>query len=322
MGIPSGAGIADRGFALAALAIAAVGLLLRLHRIGEPELWLDEAVSYGVATGPDLVGQLLAEGNGPVYHLLLRAWTTVADTSEAALRAPSALAGAGMVAAVAWLGRALFGRGVGLWSAALAALAPLHVHYSQEVRAYALMTGLVALGHLAAWRAIERDTWPRWTALGVVAAAAVLAHYLAALSLLAGAPFAFVWGTRRQRRRYALTLAAAGLVVAVWIAASAPHAGPNAAAAFSAAWLGEVWQGLPRVWPCRRASSCWGSAARRDGSRPGCGASRCWRFPPWRAGAWWRSSPPWGWRRRCRGARRASAPAPSTGRRPISSGAC
>ena len=43
----------DRKFLLTATAIVVVALLLRIYRIGEQELWLDEAFSFHIATMPN-----------------------------------------------------------------------------------------------------------------------------------------------------------------------------------------------------------------------------------------------------------------------------
>jgi len=56
------------------------------------------------------------------------------DRSEAALRSLSLLAGLISIYLLYLLGRALLGAGVGLISAALLALSPFALYYSQEAR--------------------------------------------------------------------------------------------------------------------------------------------------------------------------------------------
>src|SRR5262249_20178175 len=84
-----------------ALLLFALGLALRLYRLGAQSLWLDEGSTWSEVTGRTGKGwlALLAElfskdAAYPLYHVLLKAWVAVVGDSEWALRFPSALAGA------------------------------------------------------------------------------------------------------------------------------------------------------------------------------------------------------------------------------------
>jgi uncharacterized membrane protein len=120
------------------------------------ELWLDEAFSFYRATvpgglRPDVVGDV----SPPFYYCLLRGWIPFVGTSEGALRLFSAICGTLFVLAAIWAGCELFTRSVGVWSGGVAALAPLHIYYSQEARTYALLTLLIMLVIILLWRALR-----------------------------------------------------------------------------------------------------------------------------------------------------------------------
>ena len=63
-----------------------VALLLRLHRIGAEELWLDEAFSFHDVTVAGWLDALRFKDVPPLYPLLLRGWMGLAGDSEFALR--------------------------------------------------------------------------------------------------------------------------------------------------------------------------------------------------------------------------------------------
>lgn len=59
-----------------------IAFLLRVYRIGEQELWLDEASSFQIATTQSWFGSLLTDNNPPLYYLLLRAWMRSLDRAK------------------------------------------------------------------------------------------------------------------------------------------------------------------------------------------------------------------------------------------------
>src|SRR6185295_20181805 len=78
-----------------ASAIVIMAFLLRVFRIGEQELWIDEAFSFHMATVPTgLWAALRLENSPPLYYLLQRAWVSFAGVTETAIRLPSACFGA------------------------------------------------------------------------------------------------------------------------------------------------------------------------------------------------------------------------------------
>ena len=131
--------------ALGLIVLLAAGL--RFYRIDAQSLWYDEGNSARIA---ERSIQLILEGaagdiHPPLYYLLLSLWRSVFGASETALRSLSAVSGIGLVALAWGLGRRLFGIRAGLAAAALLAVSPFAVYYSQEARMYALLALWAAL---------------------------------------------------------------------------------------------------------------------------------------------------------------------------------
>lgn len=129
--------------------VLATALGLRLHRLGEESLWIDEAITYARATkAPDaLIHDTLRRKHIPTYFLLMHHWLAVGD-SEFALRLPSAVFSTGTCGVTYAIGAVAGGPVAGLVAGLLLAIAPAQLHYAQEARMYALLTLLSALSLL------------------------------------------------------------------------------------------------------------------------------------------------------------------------------
>jgi 4-amino-4-deoxy-L-arabinose transferase-like glycosyltransferase len=238
--------VRDRCFFVAAAAIVAVAAGLRFYRLGFQELWMDEGVSFGMATVEDFRAALRREYNPPIYYLLQRLWLLPFGESEAALRSLSAVFGTVFVAAIVWGGRVFLGPAVGLWSGALAAIAPLHIYYSQEARPYALLSLAIVLITITLWRAVQVGSWARWLAFSSCTLLALSTHYFAIL-VLAPAGLLVLLGPaalrgNRQWRRYAVASVLGLAPWLLWLAWSLllnphPRAGHD--------WIQRVWENLP-----------------------------------------------------------------------------
>ena len=157
------------------------------------------------------------------------AWVGLFGSSEIAVRALSALAGTILVLVIFLLGRRLFGEGVGLIAAFLAALSPFQVYYSQEARMYMFATLLAALStyalvvvatpHAAAGRARRWRDPALWLAYIIFTTAALYSHYFAATVVLAQDVAVALIALRLlwQLRGTASAGAAAGLSTQPWL---------------------------------------------------------------------------------------------------------
>jgi len=176
-----------------------VALILRL---AVPRgIWLDEAISIHQArlSLHDLFRNLYyGDRQPPLYHLVLWLTIRIFGHSEFAVRLPSLIAGTLIVPVLYELGRELYDRRTGLLAAAFAAVSPMLVWYSQEVRMYefAALFGLLAL--LTQLRAIRDGTMLNWAAYILATSALLWSHYFGLL-LIAIQQLVFV-GVLVQRR--------------------------------------------------------------------------------------------------------------------------
>ena len=169
------------------LLIVLVAAGLRLTRLGTQSLWNDEALSAVVAGGTtqEILSNQFHSLHPPGYYLLLHVWRGVAGPSDHAGRLYSALLGVSSVIAIFFAGRSLFTRRAGLWAAAITALVPFHLYFSQETRMYSQLFLLITVAILCQaelWRT-ERRVW--WLLYLVTALLGLYTHYFFALVVAA-----------------------------------------------------------------------------------------------------------------------------------------
>jgi uncharacterized membrane protein len=154
-----------------------------------------------------------SESTPPVYYAVAWVWTQLVGTHEFGLRAVSAAAGVATVPVGYLIGVELRGRRAGLWAAALVAVNPMMLWYSQEARAYALVALFGALSALYWLRAERRGARRDFVWWGIWSGLAIGTHYFVAFPILAEA----VMLLRRRGRRTSLAGMAilAGCAIAV-----------------------------------------------------------------------------------------------------------
>ena len=207
---------------LALAGVVALGALAFLWRLGTSSLFIDETFTWRAASssfGGVFHGVRSTEVAPPLYYLLLHFWIAAfGDGTEWGMRLLSVLAGLAFVAAVWWLGRLVAGRRPGLLAALLAAVSPLAVQYAQELRAYAFVMASVTIAAAAAIEAVRRPSRPGpWLAVSALASvASIWLHYTGLLVIVPVLVYVCTAPelTRRVRRAYALSCAAALAIVA------------------------------------------------------------------------------------------------------------
>jgi 4-amino-4-deoxy-L-arabinose transferase-like glycosyltransferase len=162
--------------------IVAVGAVLRFATLGSQSYWFDEAQAaheLHMSLDSMLTSMFVHETNPPLYFVVGWVWAHVFGTGEVALRSLSALAGIAVIVLAYLCGRELVSRPAGLVAAALAALSPFMIWYSQEAREYMLLAALCGASLLyfaRAWRNPTRGNIVGWA---VFSALAVLTHSFA-----------------------------------------------------------------------------------------------------------------------------------------------
>lgn len=195
-------------------AITLLGAALRLLRLGEWSLWVDEAHTVRDVTVPLAHFWGTEQSGYPLSYLLLRGlldW--MPSSGEGWLRLPFAFFGLLSVPTLALAGRAMVGPVPALCAALLLALSPWHLYWSQNVRSYAMLLffGLVAAG--CWYRGMRLRSWPWLIAAIGGALVAGLCHHSAYFLLAAFAAHGLAIRVHARRTR-ALLVLMLGLVAA------------------------------------------------------------------------------------------------------------
>jgi uncharacterized membrane protein len=164
-----------------------VGVLLRFGTLDLQSYWSDEAATVDLVKRS--LGQMLAtipktERTPPAYYVLAWLWSHVFGTGEVALRSLSAMFGTLTIICAYAITRRIAGEGAALIAAALTAVCPILVWYSQEARSYAMLTCLSAAS-VWLWLRAKDDPSKRpiiaWTAVSCLA---IATHYFASFIVL------------------------------------------------------------------------------------------------------------------------------------------
>ncbi len=275
--LPADAGTAARFSWLSALAIVCIvaGVFFRIYRLDGQVFWHDEVWTAYHVTGhsPWRIGESLTRVGGtggpealqsvqhfdsnssmsrtlrqiavtdsqhpPLFYLTSYAWTRWFGDSVASFRAPAAVFGILAIGAFYWLALRLFDSHLAaLIGAALFAIAPYHIVYSQEAREYSLWTLMTLLSSVALLAALRQpESKKRWTVYGVSLAVGLYAFALT-LTVIAvhAVVVAFeVWrpaqkedvtaGRRARIRGFLGAAAAACVAFGPWLVDIALHRG-------------------------------------------------------------------------------------------------
>ncbi|MBV9464735.1 MAG: glycosyltransferase family 39 protein [Solirubrobacterales bacterium] len=207
---PLSAGISAEVWLLTGVTLLAAAL--RFATLTDQSYWFDEAQAaheLHLSFGAMLSAWSANEPNPPLYFVLAWPWAKLFGTGEAGLRSLSALLGTGVVPLAYLCGRELVSRRAGLAAAALAAINPFMIWYSQEAREYMLLAALAGASLLffaRAWQHPSRRNLVWW---GVFSAAALLTQYFAGF-LVAAEAIGLLY---RARSRLAVVVVAAQGVV-------------------------------------------------------------------------------------------------------------
>jgi Dolichyl-phosphate-mannose-protein mannosyltransferase len=146
--------------------ILAVALGARLWLAHSTHLWFDELYTLWIARLPfaDLLRAVAGDVHPPLHYALEWAWRRLGGDGDLWIKSLSVVTGLANVALMYVLGRDLFGRREGVLAAALLAVHPAHVAFSQEGRSYALL-----------FLALTFATWRGWRWLGGALAALLFA---------------------------------------------------------------------------------------------------------------------------------------------------
>ena len=212
----------DRGELLIGALVLVVAVAVRVWAAIGTRLWFDEIYTLWIARHPvpDLLHLVAGDVHPPLHYLLVSAWRVLGGESDLWIKSLSILIGVANVVMLFFMGRDLFGRRCGLLAAALLAVHPAHVAFSQESRSYALLFLALTFAAWRAWRWFESGKRRDGALYVLGAAVALYTHYLAGPVLV----FLTIWGlvTAGRDRRQAVRWIALNLAVAVVFAPQLP----------------------------------------------------------------------------------------------------
>jgi uncharacterized membrane protein len=178
--------------------------LQRFQRIDPSTRWFDTVFESAVDDPK----------HPPLYFLAARLWASAFGDSPAGLRGLSAVLGVLALPCMAWLCLELFRSSVtAAAGAALMAVSPFSVLYSQEAREYELWIVLTLAASAMLLRAIRLDSRAWWRAYTACAIVGIYSYTLFAFVLASHVAFVIVGGVPRAQR-WRLTRAAAATGVA------------------------------------------------------------------------------------------------------------
>ena len=213
------------------LLLILVSFTTHTYQLDAKSMWIEEGLSIYRAQLdlPRILSNVIMiqdvathDTHPPLYFILLHFLIGLAGSSEFVLRFLSVACGVLLVPLLYTFATRLLGRGVGVWAAAIAALSPVYLWYSQEARSYTMLVFLTLLSSyslLRVWQSTSRPQAGRkhlalWAGLYLLSTmGSIFTHYGALFILL------FQWVTVLglsiwQRRWWLLgLLAAASLVI-------------------------------------------------------------------------------------------------------------
>jgi hypothetical protein len=186
-------GFSDRWLPAVILLLAA---LPRLYGLGFDSLRIDEISTFGISRLP--AGTILTYWGGlPLLFLKTKIFTTL-SYSNAALRFPSLVEGLLGVLAIYYLGKHLFCRTTGILAAALLAVSPMAIYYSQDARYYAFLMTVSTLATLFLFKGLEEGGgW--WFLFWLASLLNFLNHTSSWLVLMAHCLIGLFWMLRDTR---------------------------------------------------------------------------------------------------------------------------
>lgn len=177
------------------LGVFLLALVVRILGIASRPLWYDEAFAVLFSEKglkAMLAGTLTADASGAAsdihplaYYTLLGGWMQVFGESLVSVRMLSTLLGLGIVVLAYFLLRSMFtdARLVSFGTLGVA-LAPFLVHYSQEIRMYALLALSLTGATFALWQGLHSQKARWWVMFAACAALAQYTQNLAAFYLV------------------------------------------------------------------------------------------------------------------------------------------
>lgn len=140
--------------------ILVLAFILRIINLNQ-SLWLDEAINVLATKNYSFLGMVTeyakADFHPPGFFMISWIWNNFFGIGETTIRIPSVIFGILTIYIIYLIGQKLHSKSLGLLSALLLAINPLHIYYSQEARMYALATLAVSINIFLFIKLIKRE---------------------------------------------------------------------------------------------------------------------------------------------------------------------
>jgi mannosyltransferase len=233
----------DRAEPLALVGITALAAVLRFSTLNVQSFDHDEAVTAILVLHASLGATLGAvahlERNPPLYYVLAWGWSKGFGNGQDDLRLLSAIFGTLTVPAAFLAARELASRRAGLIAAALVALDPFLLWYSQEARSYALMVLFATVGLFMFARARRVPSATNMAMWALASMLALLSHYFAVFVII---PEAVLLIALTRARALAAVAATAAVGLALLPLAIVQQSGRAASPFATEGILERAWQ--------------------------------------------------------------------------------
>lgn len=147
-----------------------VAFATHTYLLDAKSMWIEEGLSIyraqlnlpGILSNVIMIQDVAThDTHPPLYFILLHFLIGLAGTSEFVLRFLSVGWGVLLVPLSYVFGTRLLGRRVGLWAAAVAALSPVYLWYSQEARSYTMLVFLTLFSNYSLLRVWQSTSQPQ-----------------------------------------------------------------------------------------------------------------------------------------------------------------
>lgn len=205
---------------LLTLAGILIAFFLRVHSLGDKNVWWDEGLAILAVRQSWIETTLWTAGDvhPPLYFWLLWLWVRIVGETEFLARYLTVITATLTVAAVFALARRIGGTKAGLLSLWFLAISRFHIWWSQEMRMYALASLFFALSAYFLLEAIASGSGKSWAGWITSCVAALYTLYSAIFLLpLCAIPILVqALGKPGRRKLLASSALALGVVILLW----------------------------------------------------------------------------------------------------------
>lgn len=170
---------------------ALLGAIFRLYKLGSHNLWFDElgTIFYTKLS----IFKLGSSFSHHLYYVILKCWVFLFGKSELSLRFPSMFFSVLSILLIYHLGRLTFNKKVGIISAFILAISPIHVWFSQEARGYSLSVLLTMLVVYFFYIILKSQKRSYITGFIIVSILAFNNNYLSLYSIITASAFLMLY---------------------------------------------------------------------------------------------------------------------------------